>query len=654
MEFNPKQKKYNYTTGGAFTLSGIDYVGYFNVVDGVARTNRNNGVLLTPTSNIVADLNQYKLGPDLIFTDRLIVDTINLPNSLDELLIPINENVTNITFISHLKRLYENTLYLYSQLNIASNDIPNGYLYWIGVSAAESLSANEQKWNPKDIITTNYPYSDFGYPSIDESVKTITIKSDNSLDYITFSVSETTFSVISSKTDKSITSAIFATSAIDTNSDKYYSKIEDISIANNRYIFIADSGNNAIYKYDISGYTLSDNTLFNRKFLVDVVGIYGDVKSRIGFDRPTIIESNDSRLYVYDSGNKCVKTFTLDFAWVNTYLFDVDIDLVDIAYNDFHEKVFVLAQKENFDYILLIFDKDFKTKLAEYDIDEKYEEIIDGVSTKIGASRAGRIKYVIDPRETLKGIAFSKQDSNIFYIYSNYSVYKKFITRPVATVGKWSITKAGISWGYIWNFIDIKWDNLFVTWNTISGSDKENVDIIDMNIIPTDNNYDDIFVSMRAGNPGAFKLIYCNEYTFYDTALKSANIDVYNTTRFGTLDDEYVNAFTINKELYKQSFNILALRNLLKGKFTGSYNRSGNLIYEQYDYITKDELDSIQVNSIEDFYVHENEHVSSSTINRCIRKIYGLQTAMLDIVKTRIKNITPTISLTGLNILNIE
>jgi hypothetical protein len=657
MSFNPKTKRYNYTDGDVYTLSGQPYVGYFNVENKTATTGRtrtSNSQNLQPTSNIAVDLYQYEIGNNLIFQDRLIVDAVNLPNNLDEIIIPPNEIVTNRVFTAHLKRLYENTLYLYSQLSIASNDIPNRYLYWIGVSAAESLSANEQKWNPSNLVTTNLPYGDFGYPEIDESNRCITVIKNNNEDYISFTVSDTTFSVISSKADKSSTAAVFSTSAIDLNSDKIYSKIEDIAISDNKYVYIADSGNNAIYKYDISGYTSDDITIADKKFLLDVFGQQGDLKSRTGFDEPTVIEANSNRVYIFDSINKCIKTYTTDFAWINTFILNTDITILDLQYNKFHNAVFALAEKDSFDYTLIVFDYDAKNIIAEYDLDEKYEEIIDGETVKISANRGGRIRYSLDPREQIRGIRFSSQDSNVFYIFSNYNIYKKFLTKPQATIGKWSMTRAGISWGYIWNIIDANWNSLFVTWNTISGSGRENIDITDMSILPRDDNFDDIFVSTKAGDPGAFKILYCNEFTLYDNVLMASDVNVYNTTRFGTLDDEYINAFTVNKEIYKQSFNIIAMRNLLKGRFAGSYNIAGNLLYEQYDYITDKELENIAIDNIENLYVHENEHVSSEVLNRCLRKLYSVQETMLQLVKTKIKNITPTLALTGSNILRIE
>ena len=658
MSFNPKAKRYNYTDGSVYTLSGQPYVGYFNVENKTATTGRvrtSNSQNLQPTSNIAVDLYQYEINNNLIFQDRLIVDAVNLPNNLDEIIIPPNEIVTNRVFTAHLKRLYENTLYLYSQLSIASNDMPNGYLYWIGVSAAESLSANEQKWNPSNLVTTNYQYGDFGYPEIDESHRCITVKKNNNEDYISFIVSDTTFSVISSKADKSSTAAVFSTSAIDLNSDKIYSKIEDIAISDDKYIYIADSGNNAIYKYDISGYTSDDITIADKKFLIDVFGHQGDLKSKTGLYEPTVIEANSNRVYIFDSINKCIKTYTADFAWVNTFILNSNITILDIQYNKFHNAVFALAERDGFDYFLLVFDYNVKNIIAEYDLDERYEGIIDDEEKlRTSANRSGRIRYTLDPRERIKGIRFSSQDSNILYIFSNYNIYKKFITKPQATIGKWSLTRAGISWGYFWNTIDVNWGSLFVTWNTVRGSGRENIDITDMSILPRDDNFDDIFVSAKAGDPGAFKILYCNEFTLYDTALMSSNLNVYNTTRFGALEDEYINAFTVNKEIYKQSFNVLAIRNLLKGKFTGTYNKSGNLMYEQYDYITDKELESIAIDSMENLYVHENEHVSSEVLNRCLRKLYSIQEALLQLVKTKIKNITPTLTLTGSNILQIE
>jgi hypothetical protein len=252
----------------------------------------------------------------------------------------------------------------------------------------------------------------------------------------------------------------------------------------------------------------------------------------------------------------------------------------------------------------------------------------------------------------LLGIRFSLQDSNIFYVFSNYNIYKKFITKPQSTIGKWSFTRGRISWDYIWNYIDLEYNQLFVTWNTLSGSDTLYNYIIDMNIIPQSDNYDVIFVPMRSGD--AFRMLYCNETTLYDTVLASPDIDIYNTTRFGVLNDEYVNALTINKELYKQAYNVILLKNLLKGKFTGSFQRSGNLEYEQYDYLLEDDINKISIGAVENLYVHENEHVSSEVLNRGLRILYNVQLQLLDTAKTKLKNITATNSLTGLNILFIE
>lgn len=655
MSFNPKVKRYNYTSGGEYTLSGINYVGYFNINNKIARTGRNitsNSQLLTPTSRIATDMYQYEIDQNLIFPDRLIIDNISLPNDLDEIIIPPNEIVTSRIFNAHLRRLYENTLYVYSKLLISSNVLPNGYTHSIGITATDPIENGEQKWNPGGYATAYTPYSMVGFPEIDKSKKCLTIETNDKLNYITFSISDTTFSVISSKADKTKTNIGYTTQNIDLFTDKTYGKIEDIALSNNRFLFISDSENNAIYKYDILAYTTSDITLKDQLFLLDVIGHEGDVKNRSGFNAPKIIEANSDRLYIYDSGNNCVKIYTIDLTWVNTYLLPLDTVIKDIAYNSFHNVVFVLVEQPARNFKILVFDNNFSSMLQEYDLDEKYEEIIDGESTRTTTNRRGIKRFILDPAEELLGIRFSFQDSNIFYVFSNYNIYKKFITKPQSTIGKWSFTRARVTWDYIWNFIDIEYNQLFVTWNTLSGSETLYNYIIDMNLLPQSGNYDDIFVPMRSGD--AFRMLYCNELTLYDTVLASADIDIYNTTRFGTLNDEYVNALTINKELYKQAYNIIALKNLLKGKFTGSFNRLGNLVYEQYDYLNEDDINKISIGAIENLYVHENEHVSSEVLNRGLRILYNTQLQLLETAKTKLKNITSTNSLTGLNILRIE
>lgn len=345
MPFNPKSKRYNYTNGGEYTLSGNDYIGYFNVENKVARTGRsitNSSQRLQPTSRIATDMYQYEIGNNLIFPDRLIIDSVSLPNDIEEIKIPVNEVVSNKIFTAHLKRLYENTLYLYSQLNIASNDIPNGYLNWIGISAIDPLSAISQKWHPGSDTTVNYEYANVGYESIDRTKSGVTVRSSNGKDYISFLVSDTILSVISSKADKSQTLAVLATSSIDLNSDRIFSKIEDIS-TDDKYLFITDSGANCVYKYDISGYITSDSTLYNKIYLVDVIGQFGDSTDKGGFNEPTIIESSESRVYIYDKDNNCIKIYTKDFTWVNTFILQ-NYEVIDIKYNSFHNTVFVLVK----------------------------------------------------------------------------------------------------------------------------------------------------------------------------------------------------------------------------------------------------------------------------------------------------------------------
>ena len=74
--------KVGYTGGGDFSLTGSDYIGYYNVLDGRAFAGRFGKELpLNSYDNINTKI---ILSKDLYF-DRVVSDVISLPYSLDEL-----------------------------------------------------------------------------------------------------------------------------------------------------------------------------------------------------------------------------------------------------------------------------------------------------------------------------------------------------------------------------------------------------------------------------------------------------------------------------------------------------------------------------------------------------------------------------------------
>jgi hypothetical protein len=139
------------------------------------------------------------------------------------------------------------------------------------------------------------------------------------------------------------------------------------------------------------------------------------------------------------------------------------------------------------------------------------------------------------------------------------------------------------------------------------------------------------------------------EKTTFDTILTDNDINTYKRERIGSGLDEYINALTINKEIYKQAYSLFKFVQLIKGRFvseidinlTGEIDnlRNGSLIYKQYEYTSLDNI--IEDFDVNNLYIHENEHLSYNNINRCLAKLYSLQENILNAVNTRVKNLSP-------------
>ena len=270
--------KFNYTNGGEFTLTGSDYVGYFNVDHGKAYEDRyrtDSSRNLVATSRIKSDL--YLSG---LFQDRLIIDDLTLPNTLDELKVPPNELVTQEIFDRHLERVYENTLYLYSQLFIASNDLPVGYDAMAGVSGSDT----EAKWIPQgdgqQIETSTF--ASIGWGELDNVIASTVVPFDDRSGYAMFAISPTHFMALSSDYEQTTIAVVMSSTYIDNNTIKEYENLHGIALSGEK-LFLTDKGDNQVYKYDIRGFYNGDLSISNKRFLEEAIGGPGGIERKNKF-----------------------------------------------------------------------------------------------------------------------------------------------------------------------------------------------------------------------------------------------------------------------------------------------------------------------------------------------------------------------------------
>lgn len=683
MNFNFASKKYSFTQGGEFTLSGKDYIGYFNLQNNnfyIGRDTTETQLLPEKVLNVDLYQSQY-------FKDRAIIDTLQLPYELDQVLLPPNEIVTNKIFTSHLKRLYDNNLYLYSRLFLANNNLPSGDTIWAGITSINTsttgtiLSASF-KWFPPGYIAAAAPGYTIGLGEFDNILAWDVVNNKENDHYMFFAISTTHFILLTANEAASTLGVAFSSQFVDINSEQKYKLLKDICVTGEK-LFIADEGLSYIYKYDLSGVLGRDYAIPRQLYLEEVIGGPGFVSDKNKFGQIKSIEASLDRIYVNDILHKCIKVYDENLSWINTFETRRDGNIVDISYNSFYDVVFVLrAIVGNLaGGSIWIMDKDCTKIFDEIQLSPNdlflNEPIGSNPSTAIPSSTSS------SGTETLRRIEFSKQDSNILYIVTDRGIYKKHISRLRANIGEWLFNKGAgqISTSNLWADSSITFNNLSINWGgersslDLSGLQNtqsiQNIQIIDFAIVESDDNFDKVFVianlgevfsarvgvdSRRPGRPiinniYPKKILYSKEQTIYDSILADSKIASYLKAEINLSPDEYITAMSINKELYKLVFNIISIKNLIRGKFTGEFNIKDSLLYTGYEYINNESINFATIKNINDIYLHENEHITYHNINRPLKIIYDLQKNILDVTNTKIKNIKFSQSVPGTNML---
>jgi hypothetical protein len=145
-----------------------------------------------------------------------------------------------------------------------------------------------------------------------------------------------------------------------------------------------------------------------------------------------------------------------------------------------------------------------------------------------------------------------------------------------------------------------------------------------------------IFSPARSGRLNTTKDTYNNVKVVPEVVINIVNYDI---ASIKIKQDEYIQSNYINKEIYKVLSNLFKLKNQYLGRFLVEYTTPNNnltyaqsllgenLVYKGYTYL--DDYNFLSINNINDFYIHENEKVTASVFNRCIKNIYNLQLEML-------------------------
>ena len=630
-----------YTDGSLFTLTGADFTGYAQLKDGVA-TEVSTGKTLSPKSTYATDLFYTNY-----FQDRVIADEeLELPNKENDCLFNLNDNFNYDLFKFKLDTLRENNTYVYSRLFISSNklpaaesityaSVPNTYSTGFEINLSDETTPNF-KSNVR--FADNNFLSAFGY-IVDATAQVDYDNSDN------FSLFCCTSSNLIALTGSSTSIAIIE------DSTGYETKENDLAFAElgglastSKFLYVSDTGNNIVLKYDIEGYQNNDSALKNKRNYLELVGGFGGETRQTKFLRPTKLAAYNDKVAVLDSGNFCVKLFDSDLNYISR------ITSIDLRTETFGG---------------MAFDPDFGTFYVV-----TYKDVITSNVTRTaylyrfeGDRFENKEKITLDDKlgaaEVVNDVTFSGTDSNYWYFSTDQTVYKKFKTRPAEVIGKFRserlyLLRPSAPTDTVinnrWNFTNVNFTDCNFLWNLNvgGGSGATVVDglldysINNFNIFPTQDGTD------RAVMLTDGRLYFFNEptHTAYQRVLKDNNYANYGSAAFSLNTDSFIQQSVVNTEIFKIVNDTLTLKNNIIGRFTGKFV-DDVLELDDYDYNV--EFDKLLIQELENLYVHGNEENLTGVLNRCFAIVYELQESLMNFVQPGIgSEIQPSYTSAGI------
>jgi hypothetical protein len=586
-----------YSADEEFLSGGAVYSGYV-LRDGENFTDL-DGNTLTKESTFSTDL-----AASGFFRDRIVSDTLSIPNPLSAIQIKVNDIVTDRLINDKFNLLHENSIYIYKSLQVPNNYLPTSN----DVRYAALSSPSEFRWY--NSYGTQLEYGDTAYPTFNDINHGFGVTSN--ADSSKFSLFCTTSSSFISLTGSQDTLGVVESSPYIEQTDNQHVFINITSMDyDNGIIFICDKGANTVYKYDITSYLNGDTGIYNKRVLIESVGTKGNTQDKSRFNAPSIVAVKSDRVAIYDSGNRTIKIFDNDFNFITT-----------LATGNFRREPAVAMRYNRFTDELYVITITSSRSLRLYRVqsDLSVDPAIDLVET-------------LSANEEVKEISFSPNDSNYWYLTTTGYIYKKLVNNPANTIGAYDNGNLFLLYTYIWNFAAIIWQNANITWNSTTNRSSANGNFIGITLEESDSNYDTVFMFKygrfyRYGEPNN----YINVLDYY-------NAENYSISNISLSTEEFLQPVVYNKEIYKLIYNLLNLKNNIIGKYRGSYDDSGVYRLLGYDYTI--DLSNFNIDNINNFIIHQNEGINYYTINRTLSRICQLQQVLLDAVVIEIKGLIP-------------
>lgn len=585
---------YNYTSANILELNGQSYTGYYNYTNGNFYTGRQvttTSSFLSSKDNALANYNKQKL-----FFNRIPLVSVQLPYNFNSLKFQPSEFINQNTLNDRLKKLNDNYLELFNYSKIQSNDLPENYTGFIGVTAL-SLSSFGFTTN---IVRSHNTLSNAAsglhnirtIEVIPRKLAPTEIIPSNFLSIYATASAIYAFNCPNTDTDTTFTYRSSAEN-VDGLNTRFYGNIADITSNRKDVLYVSDTLHNQIYRLYIDPLINDSRLTGNDTQYLEKGGVEINTTGNSILSTAEIIEYELGELYTFNSGTSSIIVLDKDLTF-NRKFTSKEIKAskpVSFAINPVDKHMYILLSN-------------FRILKLHTNFQEQTEEII--------------LSNSFLPLETPQKIIFSKNNSNIYYVITKYNVYKYFNQGENVPIGKFDWHKTNITG---------------LTGSQLTAPDEN---ILDAVILDENANRDSLFLLNKrvAGfNPGSGpsgdytgvdKIMRCNEPNNLISLLDNDTYVSFNLNDI-LVTDEYFNNITLNKSLKKLLFNLDIYSSFLQSKFIQSYDGQNQLKLN-----TKATLSATPYFAKEfDMFVGSNEVLTPQVLNRCFGRIIAYQEYLL-------------------------
>ncbi len=607
-------EKVGFTSGNEFALTGGNYIGYYNILDNKAYAGKfDRDVLLQPFGTIET---RIILNKDLNF-DRVVDDEILLPFELNEILFQPNEIVNKNTLNLKLTQLFDNFTEIFRYGKFPSPKIPvqfTGFALLSSDGPAAGYTNTYIKWVPTntELVSAAIETAAFGnYNDVFNSTDDINLdilKNKFTDKYTIFlSAKDTIFSfeVDDPGIGEQHTTFNFIASANAVGDYKSlsFNKISNTANNSRNTLFVADSGNNTITKLDVTNIVNLDRTGIRDFKYIEQIG--GSGSNETNFQNLEKIIYGGEFIYTYDSGEKVIKQFTEDLVFIKKYVNNKlfkNNEFVNFAYNIFNRNLYILFANKK----IVVVETEYFQTIDEYTLDQN--------------------NFF---NEKLEKIIFSENNSNIYYIQTNFGVYKYLSSRKNKLIAEWQLLK-NVAFSPTWEQTNTIYNFNLDNWEGFMQG-PDNYNYIDIDVLPSDNNFDKlVFMSKR-------NILEYSENEEFLTLFSKDSPDLYNLNEI-LFEFEYFNSITLNTALYKLLYNHNLLSNRISKKVSLKFDK-GRKIFHDISHLTSEEKLKMTLSATENFYAGVNETMSTLVFNRILKSFYEYQVDILKLLQVETINL---------------